>query len=74
MKAGMSDDAELFIKAEEAPVSLIDQGHSATHAVITHKCTQNGPTLALLICYVDQEQRCQRADGSLTALFFLIKF
>lgn len=43
MKAGMSDDAELFIKAEEGPVSLIDQGrsqNSTTHAVITHKYTQ----------------------------------
>lgn len=38
MKAGMSDDAELFIKAEEAPVSQLDQGtqpNNATHVVST---------------------------------------
>ena len=66
MKAGMSDDAELFIKAEEAPASLIDQGHSpnsTTHAANTHmQVHTNGPVWALLICYVDHRSRSRGAS------------
>lgn len=73
MKARTSDAAELFIKAEEAPVSLLDQGQSqitlrTPRAVITHiqVCT-NGPVLALLICYVDHGHR-DRGGSKQTAL------
>lgn len=70
----MSDDAELFIKAEEAPLSLIDQGHSPTalHMLSSHTSTHkwSSPSIANLLCSSwPQEQRCQGADGSKTALF-----
>lgn len=53
MKAGMSDDAELFIKAEEAPVSQLDQGsHSQTmlHMLSAHRLQLStmGPKKLLL--------------------------
>ncbi len=79
MKAGMSDDAELFIKPEEAPVSLIDQGRSQTaiHMLSSHTSTHKwcSPSIANLLCRSwSWEQRCQRADGSITALFFWLRF
>lgn len=61
----MSDDAELFIEAEEAPVSLIDQGRSQTvlHMLSSHTSAHtNGPVLALLICYVDHGHRSRDAS------------
>lgn len=48
----MSEVAELFIKAEEAPVSLIDQGHSQTalHMLSSHtRIHKLSPSIANMI-------------------------
>ena len=67
MKAGMSGHAELFIKAEEAPVTLMDQGRSQTapHMLPSHTTTHtSGAVLALLICYVEHGDSGRDASES----------